>query len=97
MDDLVKQRFKAIDKALKLQAKEYGRRLSELNHAHQQSREKERDFISTEVYSRDIRELTGKINALERAESNRLGQFAAAGLGLTLLVIAIQVLLHFIK
>jgi len=40
----------AAEKALSIQAAEYERRLTALNHAHEQAREKERDFIQRETY-----------------------------------------------
>lgn len=93
---LVNQKLKFYEKARKLQAKEYERRLAELNHAHVQAREKERDFISLTVYDRDIRELTGKINTLERSESKRLGQMAAGGFCIILLIGLIEIAVKFI-
>ena len=50
LKELHEQRFLAMDKAILLFAEEMSRRLEVLNHAHQQAREKERDFIGREAY-----------------------------------------------
>jgi len=42
---------------LKLQAFEYARRLADLNHAHEQARDKEKDFIGRAEYAMQMREL----------------------------------------
>ena len=44
------ERFRAQERANTLKAEELARRLEVLNHAHEQAREKERDFISRETY-----------------------------------------------
>ena len=44
------ERFIAQERANELKAEELARRLEVLNHAHEQAREKERDFISRETY-----------------------------------------------
>jgi hypothetical protein len=44
------ERFVAQEEAGRLRAEELARRLEVLNHAHEQAREKERDFISRETY-----------------------------------------------
>ena len=50
LKELTEQRFLAMDKAILLVAEEMSRRLEVLNHAHEQAREKERDFIGREAY-----------------------------------------------
>jgi hypothetical protein len=50
LKELNEQRFASMDKAIVLLADEMARRLEILNHAHQQAREKERDFIGREAY-----------------------------------------------
>jgi len=44
------ERFEAQERANQLKSEELARRLEVLNHAHEQAREKERDFISRETY-----------------------------------------------
>lgn len=48
--ELLQQAISERDKALELQLVEFLRRLDTLNHAHEQAREKERDFISRESF-----------------------------------------------
>lgn len=48
--ELLQQAISERDKALELQLVEFLRRLDALNHAHEQAREKERDFISREAF-----------------------------------------------
>lgn len=48
--ELLQQAIKERDKALELQLVEFLRRLDQLNHAREQAREKERDFISREAF-----------------------------------------------
>ncbi len=50
LKELHEQRFFTMDKAILLVAEEMSRRLEVLNHAHEQAREKERDFIGREAY-----------------------------------------------
>jgi hypothetical protein len=50
LKELHEQRFASVDKAILLAAGEMARRLDLLNHAHEQAREKERDFIRREAF-----------------------------------------------
>jgi hypothetical protein len=50
LKELHEQRFAEMDKAIVLLATEMARRLDVLNHAHEQAREKERDFIGREAF-----------------------------------------------
>jgi uncharacterized membrane protein YccC len=50
LKELHEQRFAAVDKAIVLAASELAWRLEVLNHAHEQAREKERDFIAREAF-----------------------------------------------
>lgn len=54
---------------LKLQATEYERRLGELNHAHQQAQEKEREYVSLETHNAYVKsEKDARDKAAERAD-----------------------------
>jgi hypothetical protein len=50
LKELHEQRFAAVEKAIILAAEEMSRRLDISNHAHEQAREKERDFIGREAF-----------------------------------------------
>jgi hypothetical protein len=47
----IEQRFASINKATELETTELGRRLGELNHAHELARQKEVDFIGREAFN----------------------------------------------
>ena len=55
------ERFRSLRRALKLQAKEYGRRLDELNHAHEQNVRRNAEFVGIEKFEGAIRELKAQI------------------------------------
>jgi hypothetical protein len=74
--DLLKEAIAERDKALSLQLTEYLRRLDQLNHAHEQAREKERDFIGREAFETfvlrtgdDFKTLRGEIRVTSDAVS----------------------------
>jgi hypothetical protein len=58
------------DKAQELQAREYERRLQDLNHAHQQAMERNATFVSRELYDSGVREVRSLSEAV-RTESRR--------------------------
>jgi len=66
LKELHEQRFAAMDKAIVLAAEELARRLEVLNHAHEQAREKERDFIGREAFETFARRVTDDIGLLRR-------------------------------
>jgi len=49
-DRRMEERFRAQEKENRLHLAEMQRRLTDLNHAHEQTRQKERDFVSREAY-----------------------------------------------
>ncbi len=63
---IVKQRFKAGDRALTLSAQELSRQLDTLNHAHEQAREKERDFIRREAFETFVQRFSDDLMLLRR-------------------------------
>jgi hypothetical protein len=74
--ELLQAAISERDKALALQYTELLRRLTELNHAHEQAREKERDFINREAFdtfvlrtSDDFSTLRSEIQTVARAAS----------------------------
>ena len=66
LKELHEQRFAAMDKALILLAAEMARRLEVLNHAHEQAREKERDFIRREAFETFIQRTVDDLALLRR-------------------------------
>jgi hypothetical protein len=75
---IVKQRFKAGDRALTLSAQELSRRLDTLNHAHEQAREKERDFISRESFDTFTVRTADDFSVLRREIQTTSNQVSAA-------------------
>jgi hypothetical protein len=66
LKELHEQRFAAMDKALVLAAEEIARRLESLNHAHEQVREKERDFIRREAFETFVQRVSDDLGVLRR-------------------------------
>jgi len=64
----------AAEKALSIQAAEYERRLTALNHAHEQAREKERDFIQRETYETYTRTTSERLNKIEAQGALQVGR-----------------------
>jgi hypothetical protein len=80
------------DGARILQAKEYERRLGDLNHAHQQAMERNATFVSRELYDSGMREVMGfQMRLNDRIDS--LSTKVNIGVGIAL---AVQVLLFII-
>ncbi len=66
LKELHEQRFAAMDKAIVLLASEMARRLEVLNHAHEQAREKERDFIRREAFDTFVQRVIDDLALLRR-------------------------------
>jgi hypothetical protein len=69
IDGRLTERRTADIAALTLQAREYERRLETLNHAHEQAREKERDFLPREAYDAAHQNLMRRVEAVEAVEA----------------------------
>lgn len=74
--DLYEQAFRERDKALERETHELLRRLDVLNHAHEQAREKERDFIGREAFDTfvvhtadDFKNIRSEIQLVAKAAS----------------------------
>jgi hypothetical protein len=68
-DKLWKSESKSIRRALKLQAKEYERRLDGLNHAHEQAQETAHTYVTLDKYEDWIKQnTTGRETAFDRAD-----------------------------
>jgi len=72
LKELHEQRFAAIDKAIELAAEEMARRLDILNHFHELSREKERDFIRRETFDTFVLRVADDIAMLRRESQNAI-------------------------
>lgn len=66
---VLETRLEERERALELQAAEYTRRLDDLNHAHQQREERDRDYIMREVFeASQVAETTARQLAFERQD-----------------------------
>jgi hypothetical protein len=77
LKELHDQRFCAMDKAILLVAEEMSRRLENLNHAHEQAREKERDFVGREAFETFTQRVAEDFTTLRR-EGQTAGAFREA-------------------
>jgi hypothetical protein len=78
LKELHEQRFISTDKAIVLAASELARRLDVLNHAHEQAREKEREFIRREAFDTFVLRVADDL-AMLRRESQAAAAAAVAG------------------
>ncbi len=69
----VESRFSARDEAIRLLSTEYNRRLNDLNHAHEQAREKERDFISRESFDTFVQRTGEDLQGLRDFQARIIG------------------------
>ena len=66
---LLKERFDALDKALRLQADEYSRRLHDLNGAYQRDRGRQAEFVTIEKYEAQTEtDTVARVAALSRVD-----------------------------
>ncbi len=69
LKELVLERFRAIEKARKLQADEYERRLTVLNHAHEQAVEVQHTYVTQEKYEDYVKQTKSALEiALQRTD-----------------------------
>jgi hypothetical protein len=66
LKELHEQRFTAIDKSIILAAEEIARRLEVLNHYHELTREKERNFVGREAFETFVQRVADDIGLLRR-------------------------------
>ena len=99
--ELIEVRAAANANALRLQAKEYERRLDDLNHAHKRADEQVKRTVSVEVYDVNRRNDEGRLYALEKqltAEVARRGGRSEilAGLAVVLSLVLPLILKFFV-
>jgi hypothetical protein len=88
------QRLAAIDKATELQAKEYERRLSELNHAHAKAEERDELFLKKEVFEITLAEWRiwrDSVNSMASEAKGRavmLSSVISIGVGLIVFILS---------
>lgn len=91
---LVAEKFLSVNRALELQAKEYERRLQELNHAHAIAKEKEKDTLPREIFYAFRDEYEKRHRVLELAltaiQSRGTTWIVAIGIFLSALTVALR-------
>jgi hypothetical protein len=78
--EVLAERVHAVAKALRLQAKEYSRRLEELNHAHDKQVQDQATYVSSERYDGTIKEWTTWRMSVERQLSELTGRERGIGM-----------------
>lgn len=74
---VLEERLKAMGEALRLQAKEYERRLLDLNHAHEKQVEDQRTYVSLDKYEG----FEEKMNSWQSTMQIKFASMESAGLG----------------
>ena len=74
INTLVKEKFKSINVALKLQAKEYERRLNALNGEAERLRNIQTNYIPREVYDENKKETDIKLEELKSYKDMQIGK-----------------------
>lgn len=92
----VKDLLKERDKALKLQRKEYKRRLKILNNEHMNIRENQAKSVLREIYESEKNEQDKKIEELTTWKSNQQGKQAVLMLGWGIVTIIIAAFVSFL-
>jgi hypothetical protein len=93
--EVIMEKFNALREAQTLAYEELQRRLDMLNHAHQEAAAKEVHFQPRELSESQQKEYTAWRDTVNNALNQQVGRMATWGTVLTLIVIAIQVLIHF--
>jgi hypothetical protein len=84
-------RMDAFDRALELQAKEYARRLEELNHAHAEAREVLHTYVRQDVYETGQRELRKTADELSEWKAHIAADLAGLNARLAAYLVALTI------
>ena len=82
---VLQERLRASEIALSSQAREYERRLTELNHAHQQQQDRNAQYVSREAWELNNKEGEARLNVIERQQSRAYGIGAGFALAASIL------------
>lgn len=91
-----KEKFRSLSEALQLQAKEYKRRLRDLNGEAGRLRSMQSEYIPREVFDRTVNELREKLAVLTTWKANQEGKQSRAQ-WIAIGALAVSILLKFIK
>lgn len=78
---ILKTKIKGLKTATKLQAREYRRRLDELNHAHAQATEDRNKFVTGELFYAKVDEAQKWRGEMDRWRSRVIGVATGIGIG----------------
>ena len=93
----LEERVEGFDRARALQAEEYARRLDELNHAHERALEDRAGFVDRSVCDLRHNVVDARVAELKEVQAVAKGKGIVYGLGFSLLLALIAVLLKVIK
>ena len=79
-------------KALELQAKEYERRLDDLNHAHQQARETLQTYLPREIHDKEMRDLSIWQRSVDTDRASNQGRTSAVTTILAILLSVVSII-----
>ena len=79
------ERHELESDALHLQAKEYERRLDQLNHEHANAKLVQQTYLSQDVYQAEKREWDNRVRNLEKFQNNLIGRLVVVGALATIL------------
>jgi uncharacterized protein YydD (DUF2326 family) len=88
---------KASDEKVLLVQQDLVRRLEDMNQFRRQITEERSDFMRREVYDREMGPLQDRVKRLEIAAGEAAGKTAAYASIATIIIVAIEVALHFWK
>jgi len=93
---VLQEKIASMQEAKVLQAKEYERRLEELNHAHAKAEQRNADYLPRELFERTMEELRlwreRVDHSISTAQGSRAGVFAAAGIVISVVAALIALL-----
>lgn len=93
LKEYIDLRFEYNDDAIKLQAVEYARRLDQLNHDHQRTKETQQTYLPREIYEQSQKDIIKNIADLREYKSNMEGRFWVMGVVVTFMSIIVNILL----
>lgn len=90
LEERLQQQKESNEKALILQANAYEKHLAALNHEAEQLKSMQSTYIPREVYERDISEIEGKLEKVNKWQDVMSGRIIGFGLAWTILIAIIQ-------
>lgn len=96
MNPVIRERFKGLERALKLQAREYERRLDGLNHEAQRVLESQQKSISVEKFDGVVGQIHSKMDSYHKSNDDKVAELSKRVYYITGGIIVLEVLLRYI-